>query len=312
MGQNGAGKSTLIKVLTGLYEPDAGRIELAGQEIAPRSTQEAQDHGIRTVYQEVNLCPNLRWPRTSAWGGCPRWGRIDWAAVRAEAQQRAGADGAGHRRGPAAAPPSVGPAADGRDCAELRDPAKVLIPTSPPPAWTTRPCSSCLRCCAACATRAGHPLRHPLPGPDLCPLRPHHGDAQRRDRGRVPGQGPGPSGPGQQDGRRGRLGGREGARLATTATADGAPVLQAEKIGRSGALQPMDVSLRRGEVPGLAGLLGLGSHGAGPFAVWCRCGRHGPPARRPAARPSALARRARPLRPASPSARKTANTRAAS
>ncbi len=59
MGQNGAGKSTLIKVLTGVYPPDAGSMVLAGERIRPRSPLEAQRLGISTVYQEVNLCPNL-------------------------------------------------------------------------------------------------------------------------------------------------------------------------------------------------------------------------------------------------------------
>ncbi|KAB0300465.1 ATP-binding cassette domain-containing protein, partial [Klebsiella pneumoniae] len=59
MGQNGAGKSTLIKVLTGVEAPDAGEILLGGQPIAPGSPLEAQKLGISTVYQEVNLCPNL-------------------------------------------------------------------------------------------------------------------------------------------------------------------------------------------------------------------------------------------------------------
>lgn len=92
MGQNGAGKSTLIKVLTGLYQPDTGRITLNGEPIAPKRTEDAQHLGIRTVYQEVNLCPNLsvaenicagRFPRKSWLGG----GRIDWAAVHAEARR---------------------------------------------------------------------------------------------------------------------------------------------------------------------------------------------------------------------------------
>jgi monosaccharide-transporting ATPase len=59
MGQNGAGKSTLIKVLTGVHPADSGRILLEGREIAPTSPLEAQKLGISTVYQEVNLCPNL-------------------------------------------------------------------------------------------------------------------------------------------------------------------------------------------------------------------------------------------------------------
>ncbi len=61
MGENGAGKSTLIKVLTGVYEKDSGRINLRGVEgeITIKSPQEAQDLGISTVYQEISLCPNL-------------------------------------------------------------------------------------------------------------------------------------------------------------------------------------------------------------------------------------------------------------
>lgn len=59
LGENGAGKSTLIKVLTGVYRRDAGTVTLAGQAIDPRSTAEAQQAGIGTVYQEVNLLPNM-------------------------------------------------------------------------------------------------------------------------------------------------------------------------------------------------------------------------------------------------------------
>ncbi|MTD26039.1 galactofuranose ABC transporter, ATP-binding protein YtfR [Erwinia sorbitola] len=59
LGENGAGKSTLIKVLTGVYQRDAGTIMLDGQAIHPRNTAEAQQLGIGTVYQEVNLLPNM-------------------------------------------------------------------------------------------------------------------------------------------------------------------------------------------------------------------------------------------------------------
>ena len=59
MGENGAGKSTLIKVLTGVHEFQTGEITMDGQKIVNKSPQEAQKNGISTVYQEVNLCPNL-------------------------------------------------------------------------------------------------------------------------------------------------------------------------------------------------------------------------------------------------------------
>ena len=59
LGENGAGKSTLIKCLTGVNKMDAGTITLDGKEIRPTSPQQAIDEGISTVFQEINLCPNL-------------------------------------------------------------------------------------------------------------------------------------------------------------------------------------------------------------------------------------------------------------
>ena len=61
MGENGAGKSTLIKVLTGVYPKDAGHIFMDGinGEVHIHSPQDAQNIGIATVYQEINLCANL-------------------------------------------------------------------------------------------------------------------------------------------------------------------------------------------------------------------------------------------------------------
>lgn len=59
MGENGAGKSTLIKILTGVYTKDAGKILIEGEEANIHSPQDAQNSGISTVYQEITLCPNL-------------------------------------------------------------------------------------------------------------------------------------------------------------------------------------------------------------------------------------------------------------
>ena len=88
VGENGAGKSTLMKVLTGVERPDAGTIALAGRTVAPRSTQQAQALGISTVYQEVNLCPNLTVAENVLLGHEPhRRGKIDWKAVHARARE---------------------------------------------------------------------------------------------------------------------------------------------------------------------------------------------------------------------------------
>jgi simple sugar transport system ATP-binding protein len=86
VGENGAGKSTLIKILTGVERPDSGTITLDGQVIEVRSPQHAQALGISTVYQEVNLCPNLSVAENILIGRAPRrFGRIDWRAMNTKA-----------------------------------------------------------------------------------------------------------------------------------------------------------------------------------------------------------------------------------
>ncbi|MFM9107396.1 MAG: sugar ABC transporter ATP-binding protein [Chloroflexota bacterium] len=59
VGENGAGKSTLMKILSGVYAPDAGSIQLGGDEVSLHSPRQAQDLGISIIYQEFNLMPNL-------------------------------------------------------------------------------------------------------------------------------------------------------------------------------------------------------------------------------------------------------------
>ncbi len=89
LGENGAGKSTLIKVLTGVEERDSGDVELEGHKIHPKSTNEAQQLGISTVYQEVNLCPNLSVAENIYIGRAPKtkFGSIDWAAMSKNAKK---------------------------------------------------------------------------------------------------------------------------------------------------------------------------------------------------------------------------------
>ena len=88
MGENGAGKSTLIKVLTGVDQPDGGTIVFDGKEIRARSPQHAHELGISTVYQEINLCPNLTVAENILIGREPRkFKSIDWKTMNARARQ---------------------------------------------------------------------------------------------------------------------------------------------------------------------------------------------------------------------------------
>jgi ribose transport system ATP-binding protein len=59
VGENGAGKSTLMKVLSGAVRADAGRMNLDGKEYAPSGPQDARRHGVAMIYQELTLAPHL-------------------------------------------------------------------------------------------------------------------------------------------------------------------------------------------------------------------------------------------------------------
>ena len=88
LGENGAGKSTLIKVLTGVEERDGGTVLLDGKEIFPKTPQEAQNAGISTVYQEVNLCPNLSVAENVYIGREPKkGGHIDWKTINTRSKE---------------------------------------------------------------------------------------------------------------------------------------------------------------------------------------------------------------------------------
>src|SRR5437773_1031222 len=95
VGENGAGKSTLIKIISGVHQPDAGRIDYLGTPVTFPTPRAAADRGITVIYQEVALFPDLTvlenlyvgaYPRRPLLRHSGRGRRVDWMAMRARAQ----------------------------------------------------------------------------------------------------------------------------------------------------------------------------------------------------------------------------------
>ncbi|WP_372892227.1 sugar ABC transporter ATP-binding protein [Rhodosalinus sp.] len=85
MGENGAGKSTLMKVLGGIYQPDAGRIFIEERETVMRGPLEAKAEGVMFIHQELSLAEELSVAENVYLGELPRksFGRVDWATLHA-------------------------------------------------------------------------------------------------------------------------------------------------------------------------------------------------------------------------------------
>jgi len=96
MGENGAGKSTLIKVLTGVYPRNAGTVTFNDEEISPSCPGDAEKRGISCVYQEINLIPHLSVAENIVLGRQEKaYGFLNWRALYRKAEkalQRIGLD----------------------------------------------------------------------------------------------------------------------------------------------------------------------------------------------------------------------------
>ncbi|HUI72697.1 MAG TPA: sugar ABC transporter ATP-binding protein [Spirochaetia bacterium] len=89
VGENGAGKSTLIKIISGAYRHDTGEISYLGRRLTHVSPRWAIGHGITTIYQEIDVVPDLSVVENIFLGREPRkrTGSIDWAAMRRQASK---------------------------------------------------------------------------------------------------------------------------------------------------------------------------------------------------------------------------------
>jgi simple sugar transport system ATP-binding protein len=262
LGENGAGKSTLIKVLTGVHEADAGEILMEGRPIRPRSPMEAQRLGISAVYQEINLVPDLSVAENLLLGRPPmRFGMIDWRGMNRRAEEavaRLGIRLNVRRRLGDLSPALQQMTALAR---ALQIQARVLVldePTSSLDAAEVRQLFEVMRRLKAEGLGIvfiSHFLDQVYATADrLTVLR----------NGKLVGE--------YEAARLGRLElvalmlGRdveevrrmEQRHAPAAARAERAPLLRAEGIGRRGGIGPVDLSVRAGEVVGLAGLLGSG------------------------------------------------------
>lgn len=97
IGENGAGKSTLVKVMTGIYQPDAGEITVAGKPVSLPTAHAAFEAGVTAIHQETVLFDELTVAENIYLGHAPRnrFGLIDWRKMRSEARETLDAMAAG-------------------------------------------------------------------------------------------------------------------------------------------------------------------------------------------------------------------------
>lgn len=87
LGENGAGKSTLVKIITGVHQPDSGETRLNGEPVHFYDARESRQVGIAAIYQELSLFPDLDVAENIFVGRQPvsTGGRVDWRRLYAEA-----------------------------------------------------------------------------------------------------------------------------------------------------------------------------------------------------------------------------------
>lgn len=89
LGENGAGKSTLIKIISGVYQPDRGVMRVGGQERRFDNPRAAQSAGIATIYQELSLYPELSVAENIFMGHAPKGplGALSWGEMRRRSRE---------------------------------------------------------------------------------------------------------------------------------------------------------------------------------------------------------------------------------
>ncbi|WJL96557.1 sugar ABC transporter ATP-binding protein [Microbacterium sp. ET2] len=261
MGENGAGKSTLIKALTGVYPVDSGTITVDGRPQSFDGAADAQDAGIATVYQEVNLCANLSVGENVMLGHEPRRaGAIDWDRVHQVAAERLGDLGVGIDTRSLLSSHAIAVQQLVAIARAMVLDARVLVLDEPTSSLDRGEVERLFAVIRDLRTRGvailfvSHFLDQVYEISDrITVLR----------NGRLVGEHTAADLP--RDALVSMMLGRELSDLAEISRSSerdidrsGVPVLRARSIGRRGVLEPLDIDVHPGEVVGIAGLLGSG------------------------------------------------------
>jgi len=256
LGENGAGKSTLMKILSGAYRKDEGRIAVDGKDVEIQSPRDALALGIRVIYQELNLVPHLSVAENIFLGAAPTRGLgvIDWRRLSAAASQLLSELGMNLSPDTPLDQLSLAQRQMVEIAKALKDEASILVMDEPTSALTSREVDQLFALIARLTGRgvAVVYITHRL-------------DEVYRIGQRVSVL------------RDGRLvttqllsavtvaelvrlmANREvGEHFPKQRTAPGRELLRVEGLGRRGALSDISFCLRAGEVVGIAGLLGAG------------------------------------------------------
>ena len=258
IGENGAGKSTLIKVITGVYQPDAGQILFDGQPVEIRSPADSQRLGIAAIYQHVTCYPDLSVTENIFIGHekiSPLTRKIDWKDLHRQGGRAPRAAGRGFRPPRPHGEPLGGPAADrgdrqgalhqrahhhhGRaDRAAHQPRERGPVPDHREPAGQGRL----------------HHLHLPPHGGHVPPGQPGHGVPRRALRGHVA--------PATRSAARTSSwpwwAGRSPSSSPSATVSIGEEIFRVEGLSRTGYFKDVSFSLRKGEILAITGLIGAG------------------------------------------------------
>ena len=193
LGENGAGKSTLMKILSGAYRKDAGEIRINGRPVEIGSPRDALALGIRVIYQELNLVPQLSVAENIFLGAAPtRVAAASSTGARCTIARRALLADLGHgaRSARAGRPPRPRAAADGGDrqgaCAERSATRAMLVMDEPTSSLTSREVTQLFALIAAADRARRRDRLHHAPARRGVPHRPPDHRHARRPRSRDP------------------------------------------------------------------------------------------------------------------------------